>query len=157
EGNACVKQRDGSFRTVRSDVELGPRAAGPLARGQVAFLRGLEEGDVSAEGSPPAHTSTAARSIRVMVIDETGKERAFAPPIPVRGYLRVLSPIEEDADKALHFLLGDQDEALSFIVQEGRESGAPLRLVGVREGRLRAGVGMAVTDRQMMATVDGGA
>jgi hypothetical protein len=178
DGEVCVRQPDGKWITLRSDVSLHDRAAGPLADGRVAFLRNMFEGDTpedhprnedeeaeraeaeaeaEAEGEGREQEVPEARRLYVAALDTSGKEEriatlAFRP----LGDLRVASPLEEGEDRALHMLFSD-DEGLYAVAQpKGQVALTPARLQGMAGARMRAGRGAALGEERVQATTDGG-
>ncbi|MFT3765800.1 MAG: hypothetical protein QM820_09815 [Minicystis sp.] len=162
-GQACARQPDGKWKTINANVELGERGPGPLADGRIAFLRGLFDGDEpeAAAGGAPGEEEDPGRTKRlhVAVLGPGGKEHALAPiPFtPSRGYVHVQSPIEEDVDHALHFVIEDGEGPYAVTVPAGRESPSAQRIPDAAEARLRAGRGLAVSETHVLASLDGGA
>jgi hypothetical protein len=160
-GQACVRQPDGRWRSVNPDVELTERGTGALADGRVAFLRGLFDGDDGPEPAAGAADEEAARSKRlhVAVLGPDGKEHALAPIAftPSRGYVRVESPIEEDVDHALRFVIEDGEGPFVVTVPAGHETPSAVRIPDAAEARLRAGHGIAAGEGHLLASLDGGA
>lgn len=159
EGDACVRQPDGSWATFAIGVDLVEHGAGPLADGRVALVRGLDEGDL-AEGDPNGPAAEREWSPTIVTIDKSGQERRLAslsftePPSP---RLSAVSPIEEDVDHTLRFVLADNDGALYSVVQPaGREETSPQRLPRVAHARIHAGKGIAVGEGRVIASPDGG-
>jgi hypothetical protein len=160
EGDACVRQPDGSWVTFALGVDPIEHGAGPLADGRVAFVRGLDEGDLpeGQEGGPAAAEREWTPAI--VTIDKSGSERRLSPltftdrPSP---RLAVVSPIEEDEDHTLRFVLSDNEDGLFAVVQPpAREGASPQRLARVAYARIHAGRGIAVGDGRVVASPDGG-
>jgi hypothetical protein len=175
-GSACVRQPDGRWTTVTIDGELAERGAGPLADGRLAFLRGLTDGDdgppaspVSNGGLTPAKPPAApadgadpeprVRGLHVAIAGADGKERALGPIAftPSRGYVRVQSPIEEDLDHTLRFVVEDGDGPFAVVVSPGKDGAQARRIPDAVAARLRGGRGIAVGEGRVLASLDGGA
>ena len=161
-GAACVRQPDGKWKTIAVEGELAERGAGALADGHLAFLRGMFEGDEVADPSPaPPGDDDNARSHRlhVSLVGPDGKERHLAPIgfAPSRGYARVQSPIEEDADHSLRFVVEDGDGPFAVVVPSSKEGAQAHRVPDASVARLHAGRGIAVGEGRVLASLDGGA
>jgi hypothetical protein len=159
-GQACARQPDGKWKTINAAGELAERGTGPLADGRVAFLRGLFDGDepgeaMAGEEEDPGRT----RRLHVSVLGPGGKEHALAPIpfVPSRGYVHVQSPIEEDADHALHFVIEDGEGPYAVSVPANREAPSAYRIPDAVEARLHGGRGVAVGEGHILASLDGGA
>lgn len=157
-GQACVKQPDGAWATLSPDIELAERGVGALADGQIAFLRGIEDGDVGPDVGQ-SDDDKATKRLHVARIGLDGKERALAPiAMPMsRGYVRVQSPIEEEPDHTLHFVIEDGEGPYSIIVPPGQEAPLVVKIPDAAEARLHAGRGIAVGDGHVLTSLDGGA
>jgi hypothetical protein len=166
-GSACVRQPDGKWRTIALDLE--GRGAGPLSDGRVAFLRGMFDGDDAPEPPAPAPASPGdddggpERRLHVAVVGPEGRERVLAPIgfTPSRGYVRVQSPVEEDADRTLRFVVEDGEGPFVVVVSPGprlpaRESVPARRVPDAVAARLHAGRGIAVGEGHVLASLDGG-
>ena len=154
-GQACVRQPDGRWRTLASDDDLADRGMGPLADGRVAFLRGLHDGDVA---SSPAGGAERVRGLHVALLGPDGKERAL-PPLGfamARGEVRVQSPIEEDADHALRFVIEDGEGPFAVMVPPSGEPAEVKRVPDAAVARIHAGRGIAVGEGHVLASLDGG-
>jgi hypothetical protein len=163
-GSGCVRQPDGRWKTISIAGELAERGVGPLADGRLAFLRGLSDSDEAppAEAaSPPAPEGPEARtrSLHVAVVGADGKEHALGPIgfSPSRGYVRVQSPIEEDLDHTLRFVVEDGDGPFAVAASLGKEGAQVHRIPDATAARLRAGRGIAVGEGRVLASLDGGA
>jgi hypothetical protein len=154
-GQACVRQPDGKWRTINADDDLEGRAMGPLADGRVAFLRGLFDGDVPAS---PADGADRARGLHVATLGADGVERAL-PPIGFsmsRGHVRAQSPIEEDVDHALRFVIEDGEGPFAVVVPPSGEPAEVKRVPDAAVARVHAGRGIAVGEGHVLASLDGG-
>lgn len=171
DGNVCVRQPSGSWTTIHIPHDLVQHGAGPLADGRVALVRGLEEGDVPegegemAAGAPPGRgegePGHSGASPMIVTFDKNGTERRLATLSFDGGSdarLAAISPIEEDEDHTLRFVLSDGDGGVFSVVQPaGREGVAPQRLPRVTHARIHAGRGVAVGgDAKVIASSDGG-
>jgi hypothetical protein len=160
EGEACVRQPDGSWATFAVNADLVEHGAGPLADGRLALVRGLDEGDLT-EGEPGGPAAAERDwSPSIVTVDKSGAERRLATlsftdrPTP---RLTVVSPIEEDEDRTLRFVLSDADGAFYAVVQPaGREGVSPQRIPRVAYARIHGGRGLAVGEGKVVASVDGG-
>jgi len=161
-GSACVRQPDGRWKTIALD--LADRGAGPLSDGRVAFLRGMFDGDkppgklgAPPPAAPPARDAQLER-LHIAVAGPDGEERSLAPIAftPVRGYVRVQSPIEEDPDHTLRFVIEDGDGPFAVALPPGHEVAQAHRVPDAAAARLRAGRGIAVGDGRVLASLDGG-
>ena len=151
-GQACVRQPDGRWRTIALDDELQSRGMGPLADGRVAFLRGLRDGDVSADGAE------RVRGLHVAILGPEGKERAL-PALGFalsRGDVHVQSPVEEDADHALRFVIEDGEGPFAVMVPPSGEPAEVKRVPDASLARIHAGRGIAVGEGHVLASLDGG-
>jgi hypothetical protein len=164
-GDACVRQPDGAWKTIAGNVDLDERGAGPLADGRVAFLRGISENDVAEEipGPQPGpaggpREAPPARGLHVAVLGPNGKEQPLAAVgfVPSRGYVRAQSPIEEDADHVLRFVIEDGEGPFAVSVPPGREPAQVQRIAGAVAARMHAGRGIAVGEGRVLASLDGG-
>jgi hypothetical protein len=163
EGEACVVQPDGKWVTFHSELDLGQRGTGPLADGRIAILRGLYDGDETAEGDPAAapvenDDSPRPHRIHLALRDAAGKEQAL-PALTLNGAredLRVQSPIEEDVDHALHFVIETSEGVFSVVQSPGRESASVQLIPGAFAARVHAGKGIAVGESHTLASIDGG-
>jgi hypothetical protein len=158
EGDACARQSDGKWISIRSDVELGERGAGPLADGRIAFLRGTSDGEDEPDPHGPAD-APASHRLHVALLDASGKEAALAPITLPAGqeFSRVESPIEEEADHSLHFVIEAGSALLSVGQAPGRDEPASVQPIpGGMAARLHAGRGVAVTEQQILASLDAG-
>lgn len=160
QGQACVKQPDGSWRTVNAFTDLAERGTGALADGRIAFLQGLFDGDDGDAGAAEEEEDGAgSKRLHVSIVGPAGKVRALAP-IPFktsRGHVRVQSPIEEESDHSLHFVIEDGDGPHAVILGAGRETAIVQRVPDAVEARLHAGRGIAVGEGHVLASLDGGA
>ena len=163
-GAVCVRQPDGTWKTIAVDGELAERGAGALADGSVAFLRGMFEGDEvtnpsPSTGAPGDDDNARSRRLHVAIVGPDGKERHLAPIAfaPSRGYGRVQSPIEEDADRSLRFVIEDGDGPFAVVVPSSREGAQAHRVPDAVVARLHAGRGIAVGEGRVLASLDGGA
>src|SRR5262249_40852547 len=69
DGDACVHQPDGKWKTIKTGVDLSDRGAGALSDGRVAFLRNLVEGDDLPDEKPaPQSARTIAKGRRPTVV-----------------------------------------------------------------------------------------
>ncbi len=172
-GAACVRQPDGKWKTIAVEGDLTERGAGPLADGRVAFLRGMFDNDEAPEPAPEGGikpTAAAAapsadeenahsKRLHVSIVGLDGKEHHLAPIgfSPVRGYVRVQSPIEEDTDRTLRFVIEDGEGPFAVVVPPGSESPQVHRIPDAVAARLHAGRGIAVGEGRVLASLDGGA
>jgi hypothetical protein len=175
EGEVCARQPNGKWITLRSEVSLHERGAGPLADGRVAFLRNMFEGDTPGGAPRDGDEETEgeqdegeadegrteevpeARRMYIAAIDANGKEEriatlAFRPS----GELRIASPIEEGEDRALHFVFSDDEGLYAVGGVKGAAALAPERLAEMAGARMRAGRGMALGNERVQATTNGG-
>ncbi len=161
-GSACVRQPDGKWRTIALD--LADRGAGPLADGRVAFLRGMFDGDEAPSPAPsspapaPPGDDAQLRRLHVAVAGPDGVERALAPIAftPSRGYVRVQSPIEEDPDRTLRFVIEDGEGPFAVSLPPGHDLAQARHVPDAAAARLRAGRGVAVGEGRVLASLDGG-
>jgi hypothetical protein len=150
DGQLCVRQPDGKWSTVRTNVDLFERGAGPLADGRVAVVRYADE--IAEEGQK---VSAAAF---VVAIDATGAEKVLAPLGSHAGEaLSLRSPIEEDGDHSLRFTAIDDTGGLAFVARPGSEPAEPRKVAGAFDILLRGQRGAAVTSEGIALTTDGGA
>ncbi|MEO7332195.1 MAG: hypothetical protein ABI193_26705, partial [Minicystis sp.] len=171
EGEACVRQPDGKWTTFHSDVDLGVRGTGPLADGRIAIVRGLFDGDEASEGEPADRAAAAPLAaagdegegprphrIHVALRDAAGKEQAL-PAITLTGTredLRIQSPIEEDADHALHFVIETSEGVFAVVQSPSREAASAQIIPGAFAARIHGGRGIAVGESRALASIDGG-
>jgi hypothetical protein len=159
EGDACVRQPDGKWKTLAIGQDLFERGAGPLADGRVAFVRGMFEGDeaeVPPEGAP--RPDLGYPSPYVVAVDGSGVEKWLAGSSwqgRSSGPLNVLSGLDEGPDGALHFALANDEGAFVFALPAGR-SVAPTRVEGARDVRLHGERALAVGPGRFAVSVDGG-
>jgi hypothetical protein len=172
DGEVCVRQSTGKWLPLRSDLGLGldldARGVGPLADGRIAFLRGMTDEDVSPGPDPaPDPRARAARSdsdeaplrhLHIATLDAAAHERALAAiTLPeALEVTRVESPIEEDADHALHLVVeaGAQLFAVGFQPGKGAAQVQPLGRPGV--ARIHAGRGLSLSEDHLLVSPDGG-
>src|SRR5262249_34244721 len=142
EGDACVRQPDGKWKTIKTGVDLSDRGAGALADGRVAFLRNLADDDLPDDKLASAHghgAQTKGRKPVVVAVDPSGKQQtlgALASLGQTSGELHVQSPIEEDAERALYFVLGDDEGAIAVAQAHGHDVQPPQRISGAAQARL---------------------
>ncbi|MDC3962224.1 hypothetical protein [Polyangium jinanense] len=185
DGEVCARQPDGRWLTMRGEIDLFPRGAGPLSDGRIAFVRNLWEGDVpeserrddeeaareeeeeesegsregEGEGDHEDKPVPEHKRVYVAALGEGGKEERIATldfrPI---GELRVISAIEEDDEHTLSFVMADDDGvyAVSQPTGSGKEARKPHRIQGASSARIRGGRGIAVGDDAISASSDGG-
>lgn len=159
EGDACVRQPDGKWKTIVVGQDLFERGAGPLADGRVAFVRGLFEGDepeVPPEGAP--RPDVGFPSPYVVAVDGSGVEKWLAGSTwegRSSGALSVLSALNEGSDGALHFALANDEGAFVFTLPAGR-SVPPTRVEGARDVRLLGERALAVGPGRLAVSADGG-
>src|SRR5262249_39744598 len=125
-------------------------------------LRGIFDNDESPEPQgAPASDEEGARSKRlhVAIVGPDGKEHHLAPIsfTPSRGYARAQSPIEEDSDRTLRFVVEDGEGPYAIAVAPARAGGPARRIPDAIAARLHAGRGIAVGDGHVLASLDGGA
>lgn len=171
DGNLCVQKPGGTWSTMRVPNLNAVSSAGPLADGSVAYLRGLEEGDepesedreaAAPENGADGEGADGRRALKpaIYVMDATGKERKRAVlrwNERPSAQLFVQSPIEEDEDHTLRFVLSnDEGEVFSVVQAPGADGVAPQHIPDVNFARLHGGRGLALSERRAMATVDGG-
>ena len=159
QGQACVRQPDGKWRTINTNVDLSERGAGPLADGRVAFLRGLFDGDDPPDPVSDDDEGARSRRLHVALVGPTGKEHALTPITfaPSRGYVRTQSPIEEDSDHTLRFVIEDGEGPFAVAATPGRDAAQAQRIPDVAAARIHAGHGIAVGEGHVLASLDGGA
>jgi hypothetical protein len=159
QGQACVRQPDGTWKTINTKADLGERGAGPLADGRLAFLRGLFDGDDPPDPVADDDEGARARRLHVALVGPNGKEHALAPVsfTPSRGYVRTQSPIEEDVDRTLHFVIEDGEGPFAVVATPGREAAPAQRIPDVAAARVHAGHGIAVGEGRVLGSLDGGA
>ena len=163
-GSVCVRQPDGKWRTFSIDADLSERGAGPLADGRVAFLRGMYDGDVASAGKTPGagghvdEEGAAERRLHVAIAGPDGKEQHLAPIgfSVSRGYVRVQSPIEEDLDHTLRFVVEDGEGPCAVVAPPGKDGAQARRVADTVVARLHAGRGVAVGEGHVLASLDGG-
>jgi len=180
EGEVCVHQPDGRWVTVNGEAELYTRGVGPLSDGRVAFLRNMwngdvpethragdehdeDEEDVRDEDDPEAVGERDEREVPerkrlyVAAVGDGRKEERIAT-IAWRpmGDLRVQSPIQEDDDHNVHFIVSDDEGVYAVVQPMDKEARPPQRLEGMSEARLRGSRGIAVGMDGIRATTDGG-
>ncbi len=73
------------------------------------------------------------------------------------GKLSLLSPIEEDKDHALHFVLGDENGAYVVIQRSAAVPAAAIPIPGARYALLHGAHGIAVGPGHVLVSSDGGA
>ena len=153
---ACVRQPNGSFKSLVSNVDLSERGAGPLAEGGVAFLRGLDL--TQDEPSAPLDAGILANDLRAVAVGADGTERALAPIglARGRGHARVQSPMEEGPDHALRCVVEDGEGPAVVTVDEHGGTATTERLGGVVVARLHAQYGLAVGEDRILTSVDWG-
>jgi hypothetical protein len=179
EGEACVRKPDGTWQTLRSELGLIDRGAGPLGDGRVAFFRNMYDGDTPSghtrerddeaeergEGALPGEegheSSEIPESERVYIatFDASGKEErlatlAFRP----MGEMRIMSPLEEGPDHTLHAIISD-DEGIYAVAQPvGAHdiASTPERLTGIAGARIHGGRGLGAGEERVQASIDGG-
>lgn len=164
DGELCVRQSDGKWLPFRPDVETNDRGVGPLADGRIAFLRGLNDADTTAETEPDPQAASGsgdvarARRLHVATLDLAGHERAVGSiPLPDgQDLTRVESPIEEDADHALHLVIEAGDALIAVTQPPGRDVATTQPLAGMTAARIHAGRGIAVGESRVLASPDGG-
>lgn len=169
EGDVCVRQPDGTWHTLSVKADVWRSGAGPLADGRVAFVRGLEEGDegssdgdgafaARAEGEGAGDEGRTAGRPSIVAIDKSGKERRVATLNMDRGEreLRVMSPIEEDADHTLRFVLADEEGVFAVAQHPDHEGASPQRISQATHARLHAGRGIAIGEGRVLSSADGG-
>lgn len=178
DGNACVRQPSGKWVTLPITVDLYDRGAGPLADGRMAMVRGLwegdapepsdgggEEGEGEGEGRGEGEAAVAAGPY-IAVIDAAGHEQRVGS-LSFRGgssdepdasppELRVVSPIEEDEEHALSFVIASGEEVWAAVQPPGRGAAKLTRLVGMTHARVHQGHGVAVGGGQVQGSLDGG-
>ncbi|MFO0762780.1 MAG: hypothetical protein U0359_40460 [Byssovorax sp.] len=169
EGEACVRQPDGKWVTFHSDIDFGARGTGPLADGRIAFLRGLFDGDDPAEadadrgpgaqgGAGDEAEARGPAKLHIALRDAAGKETDL-PGLNLAGNredLKVLSPIEEDADHSLHFVIESSEGLFSVVQSPARRSASVQAIPGAFAAKIHAGKGLAVGEQHALATIDGG-
>lgn len=166
DGQACVRLPDGKWKSVSSDTDLSERGAGALADGRIAFLRGVFDGDHAADGgdpqaSPPGpgdDEGAKNKRLHVAVLDASGKESVYGPInfTMSRGYVRVQSPIEEEADKSLHLVIEDGEGPFAVTLSPGRDPATVQKIADAATARIHAGRGIAVGEGHVLASLDGG-
>ena len=159
QGQACVRQPDGRWRTIDTRADLTERGAGPLADGRVAFLRGLFDGDDPPDPVSDDDEGGRSRRLHVALVGPDGKERALAPITftPSRGYVRTQSPIEEDEGRTLRFVIEDGEGPFAVAATPGRDAAQAQRIPDAVAARIHAGHGVAVGEGRVLASLDGGA
>jgi hypothetical protein len=161
-GAACVRQPDGKWLTFPLDLDLAERGVAPLADGRIAFLRGIFDGDApppSPAGKGGGADDGASNRLHVVILGPDGKERHLAP-IPFtmsRGYVHVQSPIEEDLDHTLRFVIDDGEGPSVVLVRPGKDDVEVHAVPNAAAARLHAGRGVAVTEGKVLGSLDGGA
>jgi len=179
EGEVCARQPDGRWLTLGAEVELSSRAVGPLNDGRVAFLRNMWDGDkpesqVAGDESEDEGRSEPEESedpveeredravpegkrLYVAAVGDGQKEERIATiSWRSRGDIRVQSPIQEDTEHNLHFIIADDEGVYSVVQPMDKEARVPQRLEGMTEARLRGSRGIAVGLDGIRATTDGG-
>jgi hypothetical protein len=119
-----------------------------------------EEAEITHHGrNDEGEEAEVPEKLRVYVaaLAEGGKEEriatlAFRPS----GELRVQSPIEEDADHALHFVVADDEGIYAVVQPAGGPARVPARLEGASSARIRGGRGIAIGEESISASTDGG-
>lgn len=160
EGDACVRQPDGSWSTFVVNIDLAEHGAGALADGRVALVRGLDEDDFPERDRGEELAGGDRPDPVIVTVDKAGNDQRLATlsfSDRPESRLSVVSPIEEDADHTLRFVLADDDGSLYSVVQPpGREGAVPQRIPRVSHARIRAGKGIAVGEGRVVASPDGG-
>ena len=181
DGDVCSRQPDGRWLTLRGEIDLYPRGAGPLSDGRVAFVRNIWEGDVpeserrddeeepheeeqeseegrgEEEGDREDKPVPERKRVYVAAIGEGGKEeRVTTLDFQPLGELRVLSPIEEDDEHTLSFVIADDDGVYAVSQPVGKDARKPQRLQGASGARIRGGRGIAIGEDGISASKDGG-
>jgi hypothetical protein len=164
DGEVCVRQSDGKWLPFRPEIEINERGVGPLADGRIAFLRGLNDADVTPDAEPepqaaPGGVDVAeARRLHVATLDLAGHERAVGSiRLPDgRELSRIESPIEEGDDHALHLVIEAGDALYAVSQPPGREPAVLQPLAGMTAARIHAGRGIAVGESRVLASPDGG-
>jgi hypothetical protein len=160
EDVACAKQPDGKWLTVKSadddELDLEGRGAGPLADGRVAFLRGVRAADDPEPRDEDGHEATGPR---VVALGPDGRERTLVKLTlgPKDEHVEVQSPVQEDVDHALHFVLAGADGPVVYIGAPGGDAPRAQRVAGAFLARLAGDHGVAVAERGVLVTSDGGA
>ena len=164
DGEVCVRQSDGKWLPFRPEIEINDRGVGALADGRIAFLRGLNDADTSAEAEPDPHAPQGSvdgagpRRLHVSTLDLAGHERP-SPAIPLpdgHDLNRVESPIEEDYAHVLHLVIEAGDTLLTVSQPPGREVATVQPLPGMIAARIHAGRGIAVGESRVLASSDSG-
>lgn len=149
--NVCVRQPDGSWKTVALGMkqwndDRWAELRGPLADGRVVFGR-------SAGAGAPASLTIVAR-------DAAGKEETLAVVGDVGEGRQVMAPLRELADHSLAALLAGAAGAASLLVAPGAHAARlePVAHAGKAGGLAGAhGVILADTAKALLVTDDGGA
>lgn len=164
DGEVCVRQSDGKWLPFRPEIEINDRGVGPLADGRIAFLRGLNDADTTADAEPdpraPQGSGDGAgpRRLHISTLDLAGHERP-SPAIPLpdgHDLNRVESPIEEDEGHVLHLVIEAGDALLAVSQPPGRELATVQPLPGMIAARIHAGRGIAVGESRVLASSDSG-
>ena len=169
EGEVCVRQSTGKWLPLRSELELDARGVGPLADGRIAFLRGMTDDDVSpdaapdprargAKGAPGDSDGAPLRHLHIATLDAAAHEHALAAiTLPESlEVTRVESPIEEDADHALHLVIEAGSQLFAVGWQPGKGPAQVQVLGHPGAARIHAGRGLALSDDHLLVSPDGG-
>ncbi|WP_437671074.1 hypothetical protein [Sorangium sp. So ce131] len=168
EGTACVRQPGGRWITVHPGADIRWRGAGPLADGRIAIVRGLWDSDRAPreDGDPPPRGEGAGERAagvdggpHIAVIDARGREQPLIPLGWLRGDggdIHVVSPIEEGSDRALSFVVAGEGGELTAVVLPPGGDPSRVRLGGAAHAVIHAGHGVAVGERQVLASTDAG-
>jgi hypothetical protein len=115
-----------------------------------------EESDVPPEDRED-HVIPDGKRLYIAAVGDGHKEERIAT-IAWRphGDMRVQSPIQEDADHNLHFILSDEDGLYAVVQPMDKEARTPQRLEGMSEARLRGSRGIALGMDGIRASTDGG-
>lgn len=165
DGQACARQSDGSFKTLRSDAELLERGTGPLLDGRIVILRGVSDGDNAPEPDPAQRALSGpdndppAKGLHFGAIDATGRERVLGniPFTLSRGFVRVQSPIQEGADKTLRAVIEDGTGPHVVMWGGGRETATVVKVPDATVARIHGLHGIAIGESKLYASSDGGA
>ncbi len=164
DGDACVRQPDGAWASMVIGQDLVEHGAGPLADGRVALVRGLTEDDLpEGEGENDVSAGGEGEGGRaspvIVAVDRSGKARRLASlsfPDRPGADLSVASPIEEDEDRTLRFVLSDGEGGVYSVVQPPGQSASVQRIPRVSHARIHGGKGFAVGEGKAVASIDGG-
>jgi hypothetical protein len=166
----CVRQADGKWASVRTEVDVYERGAGPLSDGRVAYIRGIYEGEdppedvapppSSDDGERPEGASSGGRKAWIVAMDSNGKERTLATlsltsseatDLSVRGY------VQEGEDKRLHVVLMTEEGPSIAIATPGKQPVEPQKVQGASAVKLAGNNGIAMGDGKLLGSTDGGA